>query len=121
MSNKALIEKTFEKGEGVFRLNPVFVPRPFGKAGGRLKLHPDDYYALGLERGSIKERWFSSTICAQNGPLAAPDEGLSYVAVDYNCAEKFTLKEAIEQLGAEIIGEALVKKIRRVADVFKIF
>lgn len=81
MAEKDLIRKTFEEGKGVFRLMPTFVPRRFGKAGHRLKLHPDDYYALGIERGAIKERWFSSTITANNGPLAAPDEGMSYVAV----------------------------------------
>jgi hypothetical protein len=110
MSNKLLIEKTLEAGGGVFRLNQVFVPRPFGKAGRRLKLHPDDYYALGLERGSIKERWFASTIAAQNGPLAAPDEGMSYVAVSYDSDEKFSLKEAVDELGALIIGEELLHK-----------
>ncbi|MDR1105773.1 MAG: hypothetical protein LBL44_05395, partial [Treponema sp.] len=82
----------------------------FGKAGRRLKLHPDDYYALGLERGSIKERWFSSTITAQNGPLAAADEGMSYVAASYENDEKFSLKEAIDLLGAGIVGEELMKK-----------
>jgi len=110
MSNRTLIEKTLEKGGGIFRLNPAFVPRPFGKAGRRLKLHPDDYYALGLERGSIKERWFASTITAQNGPLAAPDEGLSYVAVSYDSGEKFSLKEAIEEFGNRIIGDELMAK-----------
>ncbi|MDR2796963.1 MAG: hypothetical protein LBB80_01315 [Treponema sp.] len=110
MGNKALIEKTLVSGGGIFRLNPVFVPRPFGKAGCRLKLHPDDYYAYGLERGSIKERWFSSTITAQNGPLAAPDEGMSYVAVSYDSHEKFTLKEAVNELGARIVGGDLMDK-----------
>jgi hypothetical protein len=109
MSNRSLIEHILEKGAGIFRLNPVFVPRPFGKAGRRLKLHPDDYYALGLARGSIKERWFSSTIAAQNGSLAASDEGMSYVAADYKSPEKFTLKEAIDLLGAQIVGEELMK------------
>ena len=69
------IRKTFEEGKGVFRLFPAFVPRRFGKAGHRLKLHPDDYFAFGMERGSITERWFSSTIAAQNGPTAKADEG----------------------------------------------
>jgi mannose-6-phosphate isomerase class I len=110
MSIRSLIEKTVGKNDGIFRLNPVFVPRPFGKAGRRLKLHPDDYYALGLERGSIKERWFASTIAAQNGPLAAPDEGMSYVAVSYESDEKFSLKEAIEEFGSQLIGEELMKK-----------
>jgi len=110
MSNRALIEKTLEAGGGIFRMNPVFIPRPFGKEGRRLKLHPDDYYALGLGRGAIKERWFSSTIVAQNGPLAAPDEGLSYVAVGYDSDKKFSLKEAIDEFGVQIIGEELMKK-----------
>ena len=30
---------------------PVFVPRRFGTAGRRLRLHPDDYFALGTARG----------------------------------------------------------------------
>lgn len=110
MSNQDLIRKTFDSGEGVFRLNPVFVPRQFGKAGHRLKLHPDDYYALGLERGSMKERWFASVIAAQNGPLAAPDEGMSYVAVSPDTDEKFSLKEAQDVLGAELIGQELIDK-----------
>lgn len=110
MANQSLIEKVFEEGGGIFRLNPTFVPRRFGKAGHRLKLHPDDYYALGIERGSIKERWFSSTIPANNGPLAAPDEGMSYVAVSYETNEKFTLKEAIDTMGEKIVGKELMKK-----------
>lgn len=109
MADQTLIEKVFEEGGGIFRLNPTFVPRRFGKAGHRLKLHPDDYYALGIERGSIKERWFSSTIPANNGPLAAPDEGMSYVAVSYETDEKFTLKEAIDTMGEKIVGKELME------------
>jgi hypothetical protein len=52
----------------------------------------------------------SSTNIAQNGPLAGPEEGLSFVAVDYGSDEKFSLKEAIEVLGAEIIGGELFDK-----------
>ncbi|HCT92708.1 MAG TPA: hypothetical protein DF613_15215 [Lachnospiraceae bacterium] len=110
MAKKERIREVLEQGEGIFRLNPTFVPRRFGKAGKRLKLHPDDYYALGLERGSIKERWFSSTITANNGPLAAGDEGMSYVAADYGTEEKFSLKEAVEALGEELIGKELMEK-----------
>lgn len=110
MANRGLIQKVFEEGRGIFRLNPTFVPRRFGKAGHRLKLHPDDYFALGIERGSIKERWFSSTISANNGPMAAVDEGMSYVAVSYESDEKFTLKEAIDTLGEQIIGKELFEQ-----------
>jgi len=105
------IRETFEKGKGIFQLIPVFVPRRFGKAGRRLRLHPDDYYALGTIRGSIKERWFSSVIAAMNGPLAPEDEGMSYVMpFNKRVSEKFTLKETIDLLGKDIVGDELMKK-----------
>lgn len=105
-----LIRETFEKGKGIFRLFPAFVPRRFGKAGHRLKLHPDDYFAFGMERGSITERWFASTIAAQNGPLAKKDEGLSYVCVDYDSDEKFSLRDAVAVLKEELVGKELMDK-----------
>ena len=105
MSGRATIRETFDKGGRVFRLLPAFVPRRFGTAGRRLRLHPDDYYALGMNRGSIKERWFSSVIAAMNGPLAPADEGLSYVApFSGKPEEKFLLRDAVEELGADLIG-----------------
>ena len=78
MTTVAKIRETLHHGHGIFRLIPVFVPRRFSAPGRRLRLHPDDYFALGTARGAIKERWFSSVIPAMNGPLAAPDEGMSY-------------------------------------------
>ena len=63
-------------GEGVLRLAPTWVPRSFLQPGRRLKLHPDDYYALGTHRGGIDERWFASTTHADNEG-APDDEGLS--------------------------------------------
>lgn len=110
MSNSKVIRETFEKGEGILRLAPVFVPRRFSKAGRRLKLHPDDYYALGIKRGSIKERWFSSVIPAMNGELAPWDEGMSYVAPTERVEDKFLFKSAVDELGAEIIGDELKSK-----------
>ena len=68
MGNLKAMLDAFEGNAGVFRLAPVFVPRRFSSAGRRLRLHPDDYYALGTARGSIKERWFSSVIPAMNHP-----------------------------------------------------
>ena len=59
MTDTKAIHEAFDKGGGVFRLSPNFVPRRFSQAGRRLRLHPDDYYALGTARGSIKERWDS--------------------------------------------------------------
>jgi len=105
-----MIRETFEKEEGVLKLIPVFVPRRFSKAGRRLRLHPDDYYALGTIRGSIKERWFSSVIPAMNGELAPADEGMSYVAVTDDIQDKVLFKDFVDELGAELIGEELKHK-----------
>jgi hypothetical protein len=111
MTEKALIRETFEKGKGILNMIPVFVPRRFSKAGLRLRLHPHDYYALGTERGSIKERWFSSVIPAMNGPLAPPDEGMSYILPpEGKLTDKFLFKNAVEELGADIIGRELKDK-----------
>ncbi|MCL2463243.1 MAG: hypothetical protein FWF44_11300 [Defluviitaleaceae bacterium] len=104
------IQECYEKNGGVFRLIPNFVPRRFSRPGRRLRLHPDDYFALGTKRGAIKERWFSSVIKCMNGELAAEDEGLSYVAPTGGIADKFTLRDAIELLRADVIGKELYDK-----------
>ena len=95
MSQSQIIRETFEKNGGIFKLIPTFVPRNNSQPGKRLRLHPDDYFALGTARGPMKERWFSSVIQAANGPLAAPDEGMSYVSYGTTPEEKFILKDAV--------------------------
>jgi hypothetical protein len=72
------------------------VPRSFLQPGLRLKLHPDDTYAYGLNRGGIDERWFASTTATANEGRAA-DEGLSYVR---RRQATFTLAQAVEDCGA---------------------
>lgn len=110
MSNANKIQEVFDKNEGIFKLIPIFVPRRFSKPGKRLRLHPDDLYVCGVDRGAIKERWFSSIIRCMNGPKAAPDEGLSYISCSDDPQDKVTLKEAVELMGADLIGEDLMKK-----------
>jgi hypothetical protein len=110
MTTSHQIRKAYERWDGIFRLAPVFVPRRFSQAGRRLRLHPDDYYALGTARGSIKERWFSSVIPAMNGPLAPTDEGMSYVSPSERIEDKFLFKDAVDELGSEIIGPELQAK-----------
>ncbi|MDO9590963.1 MAG: hypothetical protein Q7J04_07470, partial [Microcella sp.] len=78
-STEASIERAMEAGGGILRLAPAWVPRSFCTPGRRLRLHPDDYFPLGKDRGGIDERWFSSAIRAENGPLTDPFEGLSLV------------------------------------------
>jgi hypothetical protein len=72
-------ENALEQGKGILRLTPTWVPRSFCVPGRRIKLHPDDYYVLGGQRGGIDERWFSSTTPAKNGPLTGKNEGLSKI------------------------------------------
>jgi hypothetical protein len=95
-------------GDGILRLEPCWVPRTFMQPGRRLRLHPDDLYALGGHRGGINERWFSSTTNADNGPGTPADEGLSYVRLD--SGKRFQLKEAVEQAGDSLIGSDVMSK-----------
>lgn len=103
------IDQLLNRDSGVFRMVPTFVPRRNGAAGHRLRLHPDDYFPLGMARGSIKERWFTATIPANNGPLAPADEGLSYVAVDEQAKERVLFKEVVEEGKAQVVGDSLMK------------
>jgi hypothetical protein len=107
MSTQSLISDALLAGDGIVRLAPCWVPRAFLMPGGRLKLDPRDLYALGAHRGGIDERWFSSTTKAANGPLTADDEGLSYI--EFN-GEKALLKEAIETVGDQFLGSAVMQK-----------
>jgi hypothetical protein len=105
-----MIKQAYEQGEGILRLSPTWVPRAFCIPGKRIKLHPADYYAFGANRGGIDERWFSSTTKADNGPLTTPDEGLSYVVCgDSDDAARVLLVDAVAELGAQLLGEAMWK------------
>lgn len=108
MDIKNLANKAFEQGEGILRLAPTWVPRSFCVPGRRIKLHPDDYYVLGGERGGIDERWLSSTTPAENGPLTGKDEGLSKVVFEENGRNlQFLLKDAINELKGNLIGDRI--------------
>lgn len=98
------------KNGGVLRFDPIFIPRQFGDAGRRLRIHPDDYYAYGVKRGSVKERWFSSVIAANNGPLAEPDEGMSRVNTGSDRSARVYFKDFVDALGPELIGKKLFDK-----------
>jgi hypothetical protein len=114
MATKAVAEKALEQGKGVLRLTPTWVPRSFCVPGRRIKLHPDDYYALGGERGGIDERWFSSTTPADNGPLTSPNEGLSFVVVeDGGKTEQVLLRDAVADLKGQVVGERIWKQHQR--------
>ncbi len=109
--SKKLAEIALDQGKGIVRLAPNWVPRSFCVPGRRIKLHPDDYYVLGGERGGIDERWFSSTTPAQNGPLTGKNEGLSAIVVkDGSRTSEVLLRDAINELKGAIIGDRLWKE-----------
>lgn len=105
----SVADAALNAGNGVLRLTPNWVPRSFCYPGRRLKLHPDDLYAFGLNRGGIDERWFGSTTEAANeGRL--PDEGLSYVVFEN---KRVLLRDVVAGLGATIVGAKIWKKYQR--------
>lgn len=105
-------EKLLLEGDGILRLRPTWVPRAFCRPGKRIKLHPDDYYCLGVEKGGIDERWLSSTTWAENGPGTPAEEGLSR-AVSADGTETVLLRDAVEELRGRLIGDGLWETYHR--------
>lgn len=108
MLDRAKVQEAVNAGAGILKLEPSWVPRSFMIPGRRLKLHPDDLYAFGAQRGGINERWFSSTTKASNGPLTTADEGLSYVHP--SSGPRFLLKEAVEVAGDLLLGSDVMER-----------
>jgi len=108
-NTKSIVEAAVSETGGLLRLAPTWVPRSFLQPGLRLKLHPDDTYAYGANRGGIDERWFASTTEAANEGRV-PDEGLSYIVVG---KERFTLRQAVADCGAALVGKAIWNKYKR--------
>src|SRR3982751_41002 len=106
---KSLVEGALAETGGLLRLAPCWVPRSFLQPGKRLKLHPDDLYAFGLNRGGIDERGLGSTTPAANDNRT-PHESLSYVV---RAGKRFTLADAVQELGGRIIGDAIWNKYRK--------
>jgi len=110
MNSKNLAELALEQGKGILHLAPNWVPRAFCVPGRRIKLHPDDYYALGSDRGGIDERWFASTTPADNGPKTSTNEGLSFIVLqDGTKTEQILLRNAINEMKGMLLGERLWK------------
>jgi hypothetical protein len=108
-NTQSKVEAELSRTGGLLRLAPNWVPRSFLQPGLRLKLHPDDTYAYGANRGGIDERWFASTTEAANEGRV-PDEGLSYCVVG---KERFTLRQAVADCGAAIVGRNIWRKYGR--------
>ncbi|MGL6225930.1 MAG: hypothetical protein ACRC10_04795 [Thermoguttaceae bacterium] len=102
-------QQAMDAGEGILRLVPNWVPRSFLHPGKRIKLAPTDWYALGVHRGGIDERWFASTTEAANDNRA-DDEGLSYVKFK---GKKFLLKDAVAEGQGAVVGAAIWKNYKK--------
>ena len=105
----ALLDRAMDAGDGLLRLTPTWVPRSFLHPGKRIKLHPQDWYAYGAHRGGIDERWFGSTTEAANEGRVW-HEGLSFVSF---ADQQFLLRDAVEEAGARVVGEAIFRKYNR--------
>ena len=103
---KDLIRRVFSDADGVLRLTPTWVPRPFNQPGRRLRLHPDDYFAMGMHRGAITERWFGSVTRAENGPDTGEYEAMSFVW-DEGEKRKILFRDFADELKEELVGEQL--------------
>jgi hypothetical protein len=106
---EAAVSAELARTRGLLRLAPCWVPRSFLQPGLRLKLHPDDIYAYGVDRGGIDERWFGSTTETANEGRSE-DEGLSYVVLP---SGRCTLRDAIAATGPAIVGEEIWRKYGR--------
>ncbi len=114
---QSLVDAALEQSGGLLRLAPCWVPRAFLQPGRRLKLHPDDIYAYGLDRGGIDERWFGSTTPAANDNRT-PDEGLSYCVFD---GKRFTLAGCDSRMRSANHRRIDLEQIRPVAGLLQVF
>ena len=76
----------------------------------------------GGRRGGIDERWLSSATPADNGPETGENEGLSFgVYEEGGRAERFLLRDAVEELKGDLIGDRIWGGVREMADVLQVF
>ena len=102
--NISTIQETFERGAGILHLLPAWVTMNFNRAGGRLRLHPQDWYPRGLKAGSVKERWMSSVLT----PRKDSTEGLSFALLADGSRAPFP--EVIDALGEDLVGPEYRRK-----------
>ncbi|WP_413432729.1 hypothetical protein [Crateriforma spongiae] len=105
----AILDRAMDAGDGLLRLTPTWVPRSFLHPGRRIKLHPNDYYRFGAQRGGIDERWFGSTTEAANDGRVW-HEGLSMCLFE---GQQFLLRDAVAEQGDRLIGKDMFAKYDR--------
>ena len=104
----AVLDSALDAGGGLLRLTPTWVPRSFLHPGRRIKLHPDDLYAYGADRGGIDERWFASTTEAANEGRVW-HEGLSFCSFQGQALH--FARTRLPKRGDALIGKSDVRPV----------
>lgn len=107
MSNSTLIkllQNEIKKNKGLLRMKPTWIFRKFLPPGRRLKIHPDDLYAKGVDKGAICERWFVSTGAPEIGKTEATKDTLSFISLD-DGKNEISFKAAIDEFGDVLLGK----------------
>ena len=116
MSKQSLLQDQLDRYDGVARFLPTWLPRNFLPPGRRLKVHPDDLYAFGMEKGGIAERWFVSTGAPISGETTLDESTMSRFWLGKG-EDTITFPEAIALMGDTLLGEETMKTL----GTFKMF
>ncbi|NND98192.1 MAG: hypothetical protein HKN47_12765, partial [Pirellulaceae bacterium] len=112
-----VLDSAMDAGGGLLQLTSTRVPRSFLHPVGRTKLHPEDYYRFGADRGGIDERWFDSTTEADNEGRVW-HEGLSFCLFE---GQNFLLRDAVSERGKDRVGESIDSQYDRCPGYSKFF
>ena len=94
-------------------------PGRSARPGRRIRLHPDDYYPFGPDRGGVDERWLASAIRADNGPLTGAVRGPQpRRRPGRRRSSRSTSSSRIT--ARPLIGDATLGRVRQVADVLEV-
>jgi hypothetical protein len=117
MSIKDIVNKELRQTDGILAMKPAWVYRTFLPSGRRLGLAEKDY--TDPARGEICERWLVSETQADNEQFQAR-EGQSYIKFKTS-GEEVLLPDALNECGAELMGEEYAKKHKGLDRLLKIY
>jgi hypothetical protein len=92
---------------------PLWIRQTFLPPGRRLKLHPDDIYPYGADKGGVCERWFCST--GMPGADGVDESTVSYFYLGKD--DKISFPEAICLIGNDLLGKETMDAV----GTFKMF
>lgn len=119
---KKMVSEEIKKTGGVLRLAPAWVGRTILFPGRRLKLDVRDLYARGAKYGAICERWMMSTDMVDNGDTTVENEGLSMIVCETGTGyEKVILRDAIAEMGDELMGKDMMDKYGKMISFCKLY